>query len=72
MDLMQHLGLALPIFQAPMAGAQGCAMAIAVSEAGGLGALTAIAIALPWAPAIGAWRIGRARPRCCIRSIGAP
>jgi nitronate monooxygenase len=41
MDLMQHLGLALPILQAPMAGAQGSAMAIAVSEAGGLGALPA-------------------------------
>lgn len=33
------LGLDLPILQAPMAGAQGAEMAIAVSEAGGLGAL---------------------------------
>ncbi len=33
------LGVELPILQAPMAGVQGAAMAIAVSEAGGLGAL---------------------------------
>ncbi|QCK85780.1 nitronate monooxygenase [Phreatobacter aquaticus] len=33
------LGIDLPILQAPMAGAQGAGMAIAVSEAGGLGAL---------------------------------
>ncbi|MGQ3353368.1 MAG: NAD(P)H-dependent flavin oxidoreductase [Phreatobacter sp.] len=32
-------GIDLPILQAPMAGAQGSAMAVAVSEAGGLGAL---------------------------------
>lgn len=31
----------LPILQAPMAGVQGSALAIAVSEAGGLGALAA-------------------------------
>ena len=41
MDLLQQLNLTLPILQAPMAGAQGSAMAIAVSEAGGLGALPA-------------------------------
>jgi nitronate monooxygenase len=34
-------GIDLPIIQAPMAGAQGSAMAIAVSEAGGLGSLPA-------------------------------
>jgi nitronate monooxygenase len=39
--LMQRLGLALPIWQAPMAGVQGHALAVAVSEAGGLGALPA-------------------------------
>jgi nitronate monooxygenase len=33
------LGIDLPILQAPMAGAQGSALAIAVSNAGGLGAL---------------------------------
>ncbi len=39
MTLQQFLGIALPIIQAPMAGAQGSAMAIAVSNAGGLGSL---------------------------------
>ncbi len=34
-------GIDLPIIQAPMAGAQGSAMAVAVSEAGGLGSLPA-------------------------------
>ncbi|MBY0363685.1 MAG: nitronate monooxygenase family protein [Phreatobacter sp.] len=33
------LGISVPIIQAPMAGAQGSAMAVAVSEAGGLGSL---------------------------------
>jgi nitronate monooxygenase len=36
---LQRLGLDLPIIQAPMAGAQGSALAIAVSNAGGLGSL---------------------------------
>src|SRR5215218_2851229 len=35
------LGTDLPIIQAPMAGVQGSAMAIAVSNAGGLGSLPA-------------------------------
>ncbi|MGZ5201104.1 MAG: NAD(P)H-dependent flavin oxidoreductase [Telluria sp.] len=39
MNLQQLLGTELPIIQAPMAGAQGSAMAIAVSNAGGLGSL---------------------------------
>jgi nitronate monooxygenase len=38
-SLQQRLNLSLPIFQAPMAGVQGSALAIAVSNAGGLGAL---------------------------------
>ena len=33
------LGLDLPIIQAPMAGSQGSALAVAVSNAGGLGSL---------------------------------
>jgi len=37
--LQELLGIALPIIQAPMAGVQGSAMAIAVSNAGGLGSL---------------------------------
>jgi nitronate monooxygenase len=38
-NLCQLLGLQLPLIQAPMAGVQGSALAIAVSEAGGLGSL---------------------------------
>jgi len=37
--LLDLLGIELPIIQAPMAGANGSAMAIAASEAGGLGSL---------------------------------
>ena len=37
--ILDLFGIETPILQAPMAGAQGSAMAIAVSEAGGLGAL---------------------------------
>jgi len=37
--VLDLLGIELPILQAPMAGASGTAMAIAVSQAGGLGAL---------------------------------
>ncbi len=39
MDIVAKLGLRWPIFQAPMAGVSTPAMAAAVSEAGGLGAL---------------------------------
>lgn len=39
MTLQQLLGIELPIIQAPMAGAQGSALAAAVSNAGGLGSL---------------------------------
>jgi len=39
MTLRQLLGIELPIIQAPMAGVQGSALAIAVSNAGGLGSL---------------------------------
>ena len=39
MTLQQLLGIDLPILQAPMAGVQGSALAVAVCEAGGLGAL---------------------------------
>jgi len=41
MDLAQALGVELPIIQAPMAGVQGSALAIAVCQAGGLGSLPA-------------------------------
>ena len=39
MTIRELLGIDLPIIQAPMAGVQGSAMAIAVSNAGGLGSL---------------------------------
>ena len=39
MTLRQLLGIELPIIQAPMAGVQGSALAVAVSNAGGLGSL---------------------------------
>jgi len=39
MSLQQLLGISLPIIQAPMAGVQDSALAIAVSNAGGLGSL---------------------------------
>jgi nitronate monooxygenase len=39
MKLLQLLGTDLPIVQAPMAGVQGSALAVAVSNAGGLGSL---------------------------------
>lgn len=39
MTLSDHWGLQFPLIQAPMAGAQGSAMAIAVCQAGGLGSL---------------------------------
>jgi len=37
--LQQLLGIELPIIQAPMAGVQGSALAVAVSKAAGLGSL---------------------------------
>ncbi len=39
MSFVELLGIELPIIQAPMAGSQGSALAIAVSNAGGLGSL---------------------------------
>src|SRR5215204_6180282 len=39
MTLQKLLGIELPIIQAPMAGVQGSALAVAVSKAGGLGSL---------------------------------
>src|SRR3954454_7663684 len=39
MSLQDILGIALPIIQAPMAGVQGSTLAVAVSNAGGLGSL---------------------------------
>ena len=39
MTLQQLLGIRFPLIQAPMAGVQGAALAVAVSNAGGLGSL---------------------------------
>lgn len=39
MNIRELLGIELPVIQAPMAGVQGSALAIAVSNAGGLGSL---------------------------------
>src|SRR5882672_10039747 len=39
MTLRELLGIELPLVQAPMAGVQGSALAIAVSDSGGLGSL---------------------------------
>ena len=44
--LLQRLGIALPILQAPMAGVQDHRLAVAVSNAGGLGALPAAMLTL--------------------------
>src|SRR5260221_2045923 len=46
MTLQQLLGTELPIIQAPMAGVQGSAMAVAVSNAGGLGSLRCAMLSL--------------------------
>ncbi|MYZ53881.1 nitronate monooxygenase, partial [Malikia spinosa] len=40
-SLQALLGLRLPVIQAPMAGSQGSALALAVTNAGGLGSLPA-------------------------------
>nr|WP_315427256.1 nitronate monooxygenase [uncultured Albidiferax sp.] len=46
MPLTTLLGTQLPLIQAPMAGVQGSAMAVAVSNAGGLGSLPAAMLSL--------------------------
>jgi len=46
MTLQQLLGVDLPIIQAPMAGSQGSALAVAVSNAGGLGSLPCAMLSL--------------------------
>ncbi len=44
--LQALLGIQFPIIQAPMAGAQGSALALAVTQSGGLGSLPAATISL--------------------------
>jgi nitronate monooxygenase len=61
--LLARLGLALPIIQAPMAGVQGAALALAVSNAGGLGSLPAAMLdAAGLHAALSALRDGTTRP----------
>ena len=44
--LQSLLGIELPVIQAPMAGVQGSALAVAVSNAGGLGSLPCAMLSL--------------------------
>jgi nitronate monooxygenase len=61
--ILDLLGLELPIIQAPMAGSAGSALAIAVSEAGGLGSLACATLSVDTArEEIEAIRRATARP----------
>jgi len=63
MDIRTLFGIAHPIIQAPMAGVQGSALAIAVSNAGGLGSLPcAMLSAEAMGQELEALRAGTARP----------
>ena len=63
MTLQNLLGIDLPIIQAPMAGVQGSALAIAVSNAGGLGSLPCAMLTPQTLRAeLEAIRVGTARP----------
>jgi nitronate monooxygenase len=63
MSITELFGIDLPIIQAPMAGVQGSALAIAVSQAGGLGSLPgAMLTADTLAREIGAIRAATDRP----------
>ncbi len=62
-NLQQLFGIDLPIIQAPMAGAQGSSMAIAVSNAGGLGSLPCAMLSPPaLREELDALRQGTSRP----------
>jgi len=62
-DLRTLLGIDLPLIQAPMAGVQGSALAIAVSRAGGLGSLPCAMLAPDAMRAeLAAIRAGTSRP----------
>jgi len=59
--LLDVLGIEVPVVQAPMAGSSGSALAVAVSEAGGLGSLpTAMLTADQVRTEVGAIRAGHA------------
>src|SRR3984957_15571324 len=60
---LELFGVQLPIIQAPMAGAQGSELAIAVSNAGGLGSLPCAMLSLQaMQTELGAIRAGTAKP----------
>jgi nitronate monooxygenase len=62
-SLQSLLGIELPIIQAPMAGVQGSAMAVAVSNAGGLGSLPCAMLSLEaLSSELEALRAGTTRP----------
>ncbi len=61
--MTSFLGTALPIIQAPMAGSQGSALAVAVGNAGGLGSLPSALLGVDALRAeLGAVRAGTRRP----------
>lgn len=63
MTLQQLLGVELPIIQAPMAGVQGSALTIAVSNAGGLGSLPCALLGLNALPKeLAAIKVGANKP----------
>ena len=63
LTLQELLGIELPIIQAPMAGVQGSALAVAVSNAGGLGSLPAAMLGRDALRAeLAAVRAGTSRP----------
>lgn len=63
MSLRRLLGIELPIIQAPMAGVQGSELAVAVSNAGGLGSLPCAMLSLEaLRDELGAVRAGTDRP----------
>ena len=63
MNLQSLLGIELPIIQAPMAGSQGHALAVAVCHAGGLGSLPCALLSLDaMGSELAALRAGTTRP----------
>src|SRR5215470_11726134 len=63
MTLRALLGIEIPLVQAPMAGVQGSALAVAVSNAGGLGSLPCALLSLEAMKAeLAAIRAGTTRP----------
>ena len=70
MTLQTLLGIEMPIIQAPMAGVQGSALAIAVSNAGGLGSLPCAMLGPT--PCARSWRHPRADEPALQRQLLLP